>query len=78
VRLEAARWLEGQGELNLTVQAILLDALRRAQVWDNARIVGETLKTQTPADVMILRGPAAYVRPDNGPEFIALALVCTP
>ena len=52
VRLEAARWLEGQGDLNLTVQAMLLDALRRAQAWDNARIVGEALKTQTLDEVM--------------------------
>jgi transposase InsO family protein len=35
----------------------------------NATDVLETL-----ADVMILRGPPAYVRSDNGPEFIALAL----
>jgi len=35
----------------------------------NATDVLETL-----ADVMILRGPPAYVRSDNGPEFIAIAL----
>jgi transposase InsO family protein len=35
----------------------------------NATDVLETL-----ADVMILRGPPAYVRSDNGPEFVALAL----
>jgi len=35
----------------------------------NATDVLETL-----ADVMILRGPPAYVRSDNGPEFIALTL----
>ena len=35
----------------------------------NATDVLETL-----ADVMILRGPPAFVRSDNGPEFVALAL----
>ena len=34
----------------------------------------ETALLESLADVMILRAPPAYVRSDNGPEFIALAL----
>ncbi len=38
------------------------------------RKLNSTDVLETLADVMILRGPPAYVRSDNGPEFIALAL----
>ena len=38
------------------------------------RRLNSTDVLETLADVMILRGPPAYVRSDNGPEFIALAL----
>ena len=47
VRLEAARWLEDQTDLNPNTQATLLDVLRRAQAWDKARRVGEDLQAQT-------------------------------
>ncbi len=48
-----------------THEALAIRVKRRL----NATDVLETL-----ADVMILRGPPAYVRSDNGPEFVALAL----
>lgn len=38
------------------------------------RKLNSTDVLETLADVMILRGPPAYVRSDNGPEFIAVAL----
>jgi len=38
------------------------------------RRLNSTDVLETLADLMILRGPPAYVRSDNGPEFIALAL----
>ncbi|MEI7791846.1 MAG: IS3 family transposase [Alphaproteobacteria bacterium] len=38
------------------------------------RKLNSTDVMETLADVMILRGPPAYVRSDNGPEFIATAL----
>ncbi|NBP86679.1 MAG: IS3 family transposase [Mycobacteriaceae bacterium] len=38
------------------------------------RRLNSTDVLETLADVMILRGPPAYVRSDNGPEFIAIAL----
>jgi transposase InsO family protein len=38
------------------------------------RRLNSTDVLETLADVMILRGPPAYVRSDNGPEFIASAL----
>lgn len=38
------------------------------------RRLNSTDVLETLADVMILRGPPTYVRSDNGPEFIALAL----
>lgn len=38
------------------------------------RKLNSTDVLETLADVMILRGPPAYIRSDNGPEFIALAL----
>lgn len=38
------------------------------------RKLNSTDVLETLADLMILRGPPAYVRSDNGPEFIALAL----
>jgi transposase InsO family protein len=48
-----------------TREALAIRAKRRL----NSTDVLETL-----ADLMILRGPPAYVRSDNGPEFIATAL----
>ena len=38
------------------------------------RRLNSTDVLETLADLMILRGPPAYVRSDNGPEFIAIAL----
>ena len=38
------------------------------------RKLNSTDVLETLADLMILRGPPAYVRSDNGPEFIATAL----
>lgn len=38
------------------------------------RRLNSTDVLETLADLMILRGPPAYVRSDNGPEFIALVL----
>ena len=38
------------------------------------RRLNSTDVLETLADLMILRGPPAYVRSDNGPEFIATAL----
>ena len=38
------------------------------------RKLNSTDVLETLADVMILRGPPVYVRSDNGPEFIAIAL----
>jgi transposase InsO family protein len=38
------------------------------------RRLNSTDVLETLADLMILRGPPAYVRSDNGPEFIAKAL----
>ena len=38
------------------------------------RRLNSTDVLETLADLMILRGPPTYVRSDNGPEFIAIAL----
>jgi putative transposase len=51
--------------------------LRHAGWSMNAKRAQRILRQQelkTLADVMIMRGPPAYIRSDNGPEFIAMAL----